>query len=251
MLIIAHRGNKNVAPENTLPAFEAAARAGAHMIETDIYPCKTGEIVIIHDEDVSHSTNGNGKITQLSFTEINQLDAGGNFSPAYQGTKIPTLEQLIEFFQRYPKLELLLEFKGIWSDQDAQRVATALNNANLRDRVIVESFEAETVKALQIVAPEFRRGLLIEHASIAQVNNVYGDPIQACHKLGAMCLNPSMELITENPELVTQAHEAGLQVLAWTGNQPAQWVQLLDLGAEGICTDRPEFLAGWLAGRAA
>jgi len=250
MKIIAHRGNKQVTPENTLAAFEAAARAGSHMIETDIYPCATGEIVVIHDDDVAHTTNGTGKITELDFDSIRSLDVGEKFAPAFRGQIIPTLAELLEFYQKYPELELLLEFKGKWSEFDAKRVSDSLDAAGLSPRVIVESFDLDTVRALQRVAPHLRRGLLIEATTLPEIIERYGTPIAASEALGAMCLNPAIELIEADPTLIARCHEAGLQVLAWTANTLERWNLLLSQGADAICTDRPEFLAGWLAGKA-
>jgi len=249
MKVIAHRGNKNVAPENTLVAFESAARAGADMIETDIYPCATGEIVIMHDDDVSGTTNGIGNITELSFKDISSLDAGVKFAPAYAGQRVPTLQQLLDFYQRYPTLELLLEFKGIWSDADAKRVADAVFAAGIQNRIVVESFYPQTVAALQKVAPDLPRGLLVEPDTLAQIIAAHGDPIKLCHELGATYLNPGMEVLNADSEFIQRAHNAGLGVMVWTANQPEQWEMLLANGVEAACTDRPEFLAGWLAGR--
>ena len=248
MKIIAHRGNKAVTPENTLAAFEAAAKAGADMIETDIYPCKTGEIVIMHDDDVSGITNGTGNITELDFTAIRQLDAGVKFAPAYAGQKVPTLAELLDLYQRYPKLELLLEFKGIWNPADAKRAADAVKAAGISDRIVVESFYPQTVAALQKVAPELPRGLLVEPETLKQLTAEYGDPITLCRELGATYLNPGMEVIKADSEFIQRAHDAGLGVMVWTANQPAQWEMLLANGVEAACTDRPDFLAGWLTG---
>lgn len=249
MKIIAHRGNKHVAPENTLVAFESAAKAGTDMIETDIYPCATGEIVIMHDDDVSGTTNGTGNITELTFQQVRALDAGSKFAPTFAGQKVPTLAELLELYQRYPKLELLLEFKGIWNTADAQRVIDALAAAGINNRVVVESFFPQTVAVLQQVAPHLPRGLLVEPPILAKIHAEFGDPIELCHQLGAEFLNPGMEVLAADPEFISRAHKAGLGVMVWTANQPSQWEMLLANGVEGVCTDRPEFLAGWLAGK--
>ena len=247
MLNIAHRGYSQVAPENTLAAFEAAARCGADMIETDIHVCGSGEIVVVHDDDVAATTDGTGRVANLTLAELKRLDAGAWFSPAFAGQRIPTLDDLIEFYQAHPGLELLLEFKGDWAEADARRVADALSDASLRDRCILESFSPATMAALQRVAPNFRRGLLID--------TPYGPPthsveqlITFAQELGCMALCPAVELTLNHPDLVAKCHAAGLQVMVWTADQPAEFTALINLKVTGICTNRPGYLAGHLTG---
>ena len=93
--LCAHRGAMNTHPENTLAAFREAIRCGAHMIEFDVQLTKDRQLVIMHDPTVDRTTNGKGKVAELTFEEIRRLDAGGWKSPAFKGEKIPTLEETL------------------------------------------------------------------------------------------------------------------------------------------------------------
>jgi len=92
----AHRGDNKAAPENTLPAIKSAVAKGAHMIEFDVQMTKDGELVIMHDGDVRRTTNGEGKIADLTFAEIRKLDAGAWFDVKFAGTQVPTPREVLE-----------------------------------------------------------------------------------------------------------------------------------------------------------
>ncbi len=92
----AHRGDCKVAPENTLPAILSAVKKGAPMIEFDVQKTKDGHLVIMHDGTVDRTTNGRGKVSDLSFAEIRALDAGSWFAPEFAGTQVPTLEEVLD-----------------------------------------------------------------------------------------------------------------------------------------------------------
>lgn len=92
----AHRGDCKVAPENTLPAIVSAVQKGAAMIEFDVQKTKDGHLVIMHDTTVDRTTNGKGRVSDLTFAEIRALDAGSWFSPEFAGTQVPTLEEVLD-----------------------------------------------------------------------------------------------------------------------------------------------------------
>ncbi|MDO5308045.1 MAG: glycerophosphodiester phosphodiesterase family protein [Planctomycetia bacterium] len=94
--LCAHRGDQKLGPENTLPAFIAAARAGAQQIEFDVQKTKDGRLVIMHDPTVDRTTNGKGAVKDLTFNEIRELDAGSKFSAEFTGTKVPTFEETLD-----------------------------------------------------------------------------------------------------------------------------------------------------------
>jgi glycerophosphoryl diester phosphodiesterase len=116
--IAAHRGYSVAAPENTMPAFEAAYRAGADAIEFDMQVTRDSHIVIIHDKTVSRTTNGKGKITDLTLSQIEKLDAGSRFSQRFRGTKIPTLFEVLDFVKGHSPLSMFSEIKHYRTSAD-------------------------------------------------------------------------------------------------------------------------------------
>jgi len=94
--LCAHRGAMSTHPENTLPSFEAAAEAGAHMIEFDVWLTSDNKLVVIHDGTVDRTTNGSGAVADLTFAEVRALDAGSWKSPAFAGLQMPTMEEALE-----------------------------------------------------------------------------------------------------------------------------------------------------------
>jgi glycerophosphoryl diester phosphodiesterase len=94
--LCAHRGAMTTHPENTLPAFHAAIEAGAHMIEFDVALTSDGKMVIIHDALVNRTTNGKGRVDEMTLAEIRKLDAGSWKSPQFAGVTIPTLDEVLE-----------------------------------------------------------------------------------------------------------------------------------------------------------
>ena len=92
----AHRGDVAAAPENPLPAFQLAVEKGAAMVELDVHLTKDGELVVMHDGSVDRTTDGRGKIADLTFEEVRALDAGGWFAPEFAGARVPTLREALE-----------------------------------------------------------------------------------------------------------------------------------------------------------
>ena len=189
----------------------------------------------------SATTNGSGAVDDLDLAELRRLDAGSWFSPASAGQRVPTFVEVTAFLGLRPGIDLLLELKGDWSEQAARAVAGVIREAGLADRVLLQSFSPATVAVFAAVAPWLRRGLLVVEA---------GDNLlQVCAELAVTACNPSGELLRARPELVAELHEAGLQVMVWTANEPEQWAALTDAGVDAIITDRPDALRGWLAAR--
>lgn len=98
--LCAHRGAMSTHPENTIPAFQEAIRLGAHMIEFDIQLTKDGALVLMHDATVNRTTNGKGKVSDLTLAEIKALDAGAKLDARFAGTRIPTFEEALAVFPK-------------------------------------------------------------------------------------------------------------------------------------------------------
>jgi len=97
--VVGHRGSVKFAPENTIPAFEAAIRYGADLVEMDIRETKDGELVIMHDGKVDRTTNGSGKVADLTLAEIKNLDAGSWFGSEFTGVKVPTFKEVLKIIR--------------------------------------------------------------------------------------------------------------------------------------------------------
>ncbi|GAA1975437.1 glycerophosphodiester phosphodiesterase [Isoptericola halotolerans] len=242
-LVVAHRGNSSVAPQNTLAAFEAALRVGVHSIELDLHLSADGEVVVIHDETVDATTSGSGAVRELDVGGVRALDAGAWFAPAFAGQRVPLFTEVVDLVAARGGAELLVELKGVWSAAEARQVTEVLAAAGLTGRAVGQSFWPETVAALREADPALRRGLLVA----AVDDGLLG----LCAELGVTMCNPAGPVLHDDPTLVERLHAAGLEVAVWTLNEPAHWALAVALGVDQIITDRPDRLAGWLAHRAA
>ncbi|MFE7581144.1 glycerophosphodiester phosphodiesterase [Streptomyces gardneri] len=239
--VIAHRGASSLAPENTLISGEVARRAGADWIENDVRPSKDGVPYVLHDAFVDRTTDGTGHVGKLTSAQINALDAGSWFAPAYKGVRIPTLAaQLADLRVRGGRL--LLDITGTRGKADIARIIRTVREQKMMDRVLVQSFFPESLRQVRALAPEVPMGLLRDKLD--------ADPVAVTKDLGVKSYNVSDKALATRPELVAELHAAGVKVNVWTVNDPARWRALADLGVDGIITDRATELAGWKTARA-
>ncbi len=236
MIVVAHRGNSSVAPENTLAAVSSAIDAGATSVEIDVQLTADRVPVVIHDDTLDRTTDGTGPVAAVRSRELRTLDAGTWFSPAFAGEPVPLLDDVLDLLDRHPGVHLLLEVKGVWDVADVALVADAIEGWALADRVVAQSFSVATVAALATAAPWLRRGLLVAAADGA---------LELARHLGAAACNPDGRVLRERPGFVAEAHAAGVTVTPWTVNDPDRWAVLHELGVDGIITDRPAELLAW------
>jgi glycerophosphoryl diester phosphodiesterase len=200
---------------------------------------------VIHDETVDATTDGTGKVSALTSDEVLGLDAGSRFSPVFKGQRVPTLAQVLGVLARHPGTDLLLELKGSWNAEQVERITATVAAAGFDGRVLVQSFRPGTVATVRDVAPHLPRGLLVSFDAPGL--------LRLCERLRVVACNPSVSTVAGSPRLVSRLHAAGLRVMSWTANDPAAWTTLVDTddgaGVDAVITDRPERLAGWLAGR--
>ena len=244
-LVIAHRGYSSVAPENTLAAFEAALRCGAHMVETDLHPAADGSAVLIHDADVDATTGGSGRVADLGVAELARLDAGSWFSTAYRGQRVPLLADLLDLLAEHPGAQLLLELKGTWGPAEVAGVLREVRRTGALEQVVLQSFEVSTLATVQQIAPQVRRAVLLdalEADALAQGRALRRD-------LGVVACNPDVASLVARPAAVAELHAAGLAVWPWTVDEPALWRVLADAGVDGVITNRPDGLLGWIEAR--
>jgi len=147
----AHRGDNKVAPENTVPAFVSAVEKGAHMIEFDVALTRDDRLVIMHDDTVDRTTNGKGKVSDLTFDEIRALDAGSWFNEKFAGTKVPTPEEVLDVIP--PKIVCNVHLKG--GAKLGEVTARIIKQMNRVGHCVL-ACDGEAANAARAVAPGIR-----------------------------------------------------------------------------------------------
>jgi glycerophosphoryl diester phosphodiesterase len=240
-LIIAHRGSSGCAPENTLAAFRRAIADGADGIELDVRMTKDGELIILHDQRVNRTTNGRGKVSNLTSAEIQQLDAGSWYAKQFAGERIPTLRAVFELLddgRDLPKHFLLnIEVKTDGQIQSRTRLAESLAHV-LREghgvgRTVVSSFDHRFLKRFHELAPAIRIGALY-----VPVRDFGKKPSRMCGALGATIFVCSKAQL--NRRIAADVLEAGLGLACYGVNMRQDAMKVLALGAGILITDYPK-----------
>lgn len=232
-VVIAHRGNSSVAPENTLVAFEAAETAGIRFMETDLRLTSDGTAVLLHDDSLDRTTDRSGKVADCDAETLSRADAGSWFSPDFAGVRLPTLADLLGWAGPRPSVQWLLEFKGTWTPAQIVPVVNALRDAGVSARCLVQTFDRETLLALASVAPEVPRAFLTDEAG--DINAL----LQFLEDAGTVACNPSARIIRNLPDLLPLLRAAGQLVFPWTVDDPAACAALKAQGANGVISNRP------------
>lgn len=238
-LTVAHRGDQVRAPENTLPAFEAAFEVGADLVEADVRLSRDREPVIIHDATLDRTTDGHGLVAARSLAELRRLDAGGWFDPRYRATPIPMLTELLDLLAEQPgRSRLMLELKGSWRAAEVSGMVEQIHERGLRDRVVVGSFSPVTLSFLLQAAPDIPR-VVIRHTLPA-------DAVRWARMAGASAFLTTPGSLASQRDQVVALREAGIDVLVYTLNERAAWRRAVALDADGIISDVAASLRPWM-----
>jgi glycerophosphoryl diester phosphodiesterase len=236
--IVAHRGDRSQAPENTMPALELGMTGPKGFVETDVQLTRDGVPVLFHDVDLERITGESVRISDLTLAEVRERDAGEWFGADFRGTPIPTLEEFLDSF-RETDARALIELKAAWSIDDVRPVIALLERFGLRDRVVLQSFSLETLDSLQRFAPHYARILLIRELPAA--------PLPLASRLGIIGFGTTARSAAAQPAALEALHDAGIGVLCYTLNTQDSWAEVIGLGVDGIITDEPGELDAWLA----
>lgn len=238
--VIGHRGASATAPENTLPAFDAAWSSGCGWIEADVQPTADDVPMMLHDAELDRTTDGRGPIRHLSAEQVRALDAGSWFGPGgtspCAGAVVPFLSEVVAGLSA--QRSLLLEIKGRHTRAQVAAALGVLQASGWNERVLVESFEVQALRYVRELEPQRPVGLL--------VHVLHEDPVAVCAELGAAAYNPDHRLLRDRPEVVEELHAAGVAVVAYTADDPDDWAFLTGLGVDGIVTNDPAELLAWL-----
>ena len=234
--IASHRGGAAAAPENTLPAVQAALEAGFDYVEVDLALTADRHAVLMHDVTVDRTTDGHGRLAALTLAEVRRLDAGSWFSAAFAGTPVPTATEFLDVLAASGH-RAIIELKGEWDAAAAAMLAAEIAARGLDERIIVASFDARTLAAVE--AADSRLPLLIV------LKRLPADVVAAARQFGARGILIDRRAVTARPGVVDELHAAGLRVVVYTLNSDEQWDAATAAGVDGIVTDDPAMLSTW------
>ena len=222
-LKIGHRGASGTQPENTLAAIATAFALNADGVEIDVHRCKSGELVVIHDDTVERTTNGHGAVADFTLQQLQNLI----IAPQH---RIPTLQNVLDILPADKWLNI--ELKGA---NTARAVADLLDeNAHTgrlqAQQLVISSFDWQQLRSFQNAAPDLRVGLL----TIGVDEKV----IEAATKMGAYSIHPHHECMRR--ALVEPIRENGLQVWTWGLNENAEIARAKAFAVDAIITDFPD-----------
>lgn len=293
----AHRGGRDVRPENTLYSYAYAIELGATSIECDMQLTKDGQIVMSHNpilnSDITRDENGNYiennkyDIRLMTVDELKKFDVGvmdpncGEYYDLHGKTqftydaKIPTLEELMQLIQSYGDKNIVLNIEtksypdpasaGYKNNADPKKFVEVFNNIvkkyDMEDRVVLQSFDWQTLIEMKKLNPNiFTSALWQEQPSWGRdseslrryekkkspwlggldIKDYQGNPVEAAHAIGADIISPYYTEISKQD--VDEAHSLGMKVVPWTVNNEKDMNMLLDMGVDGIISDKPWLL---------
>ncbi len=234
IMVISHRGEHLAHPENTLPAFEAAIEAGADFFELDVRTSADGRLVLMHDGTLNRTTNGKGKVRELTFEQIRAVDAGAKFDARFAGTRVPTFEEGLDLARG--KIGVYVDCK----DLSPADLVAALKKTGMPEHVVIYG------------EPGFLKGVLALDASLAAMPEA--DTAVRLEKL-ASSLNLRIAAFDKDDfkdDVIAAAKRLQVKIYVdrlWNADKPEAWQDAIDRGADGIQTDHPAQLVEYLRSR--
>ncbi|HEX7621142.1 MAG TPA: glycerophosphodiester phosphodiesterase family protein [Anaerolineales bacterium] len=240
-IVVAHRGDKAYAPENTLSAFKQAAQKGADAVEFDVKLTADGQVIVLHDQTVDRTTNGTGNVAKMTFGALRLLDAGVQFPGKFPNEKIPCLDEVFETVGNQIFMNIELTNYSTPTDALVHKVVELVKKHGMQSRVLFSSFLPRNLHKARKLLPEVPCGLLTLPGLMGFWGRAFG------WRGDYAALNPFVTDV--NAELVLRVHAAGKRVYAWTVTAEADLKRMIGLGVDGNITDDPA-LALHLVGRA-
>lgn len=228
-LIFAHRGANQHCPENTMSAYKKAHQLGVDGIEVDVHLSRDAVPVLIHDLTVNRTTNGKGKVSDKTVSELKKLDAGNWFSPKFRLEKIPTLDEFLHWIKE-TSLLINIEIKAAERGDIEEKVNALILKYALDERIIVSSFNQTVLVNMKKINPSLETALLYKYTAI--------DPADVRNKLKVSAVHPHYSLISK--DYVTKFQSERLKIRSYTVNDEKVMRKLMAWNIDGLITDRLE-----------
>ncbi len=241
--VIAHRGNRAHAPENTIEAFQQAVAAGADAIELDLRLTRDGEVVVFHDPTLDRTTDSSGFIEMRTREQLLSVDAGARFStdggwarPYFgQDVRIPTFHELVDAMPS--DLPMLVEIKTATVSEPLRRI---ISDRKLEKRVVVAAFNKRSIQPFR--SSGFALGATMAEAAELLVPALRGRDVNNL-PFDALCISQRWKGLPLPLAAIARCiRNAGKVIHVWTVNDPSEAQQLWRSGVHGIITDDPALM---------
>ena len=240
----AHRGGALLAPENTMAAFRGAVALGAHYIELDVRLCATGELVVVHDDTLQRVAGLAKRPSEVSLAELQGLDVGSHFAASYASEGVPSLVQVFEELASSIRFNIEIKEAAFSGAETSTKLARLIASMKLEGRCIVSSFNPVALRRVA-AACCVPTGLLYPTQGAGRIKDRLTRQPWSAALLPIYALHPRHDRV--DTLLLRRAHLRGLAVNTWTVNEPARMRELLELGVNGLITDRPDLALEILA----
>jgi len=267
VIAFAHQGGSFEGPSSTIAAIEHALAVGASAIELDVHATKDRHLVVCHDETVDRTTDHHGEIARLTLAELNEMDnafwwiegdvvslgrEAGDYlfrgrAPSDRRFGVATLEEVVVAF---PGLLLNLDVKRTSPDVEPyeELLADELRRLEATSSVIVASFHDDAIQRFRTFAPEVATSAATHETATFYFSSLEGAPVvPPVSAFQVPATYGEINVVTES--FIAAAHHAGVAVHVWTINEVDEMARLVDLGVDGIVSDRPTPLAALLEER--
>ena len=236
VVVIGHRGAGKFAPENTLASVERAIADGADWVEVDVQETTDGEVVVVHDSDSMKLAGVPLKVWEATIAEVEAVDVGSRFDPAFAGERVPTLAAVLEACRG--RAGVTIELKDYGHGQMLEeRVAGIVEACGMESDVVVMSLKPAVVKRMKSLRPDWTVGLLMS-VSVGDASTLEAD-----------FLAVNARYVSRG--FVRRAHRAGKQVFVWTTNDAVSISRMIGRGVDGVITDDPDLARRVIVQRAA
>jgi glycerophosphoryl diester phosphodiesterase len=242
-LVFAHRGGCALGPENTIAAFDLGIAAGADGLELDVHLSSDGVVVVCHDDTLERTTGASGLVRSWSAAELGRLDAGcrfrdrrGDYPFRERGVGVPAFREVL---RRYPSIPLIVEMK-VDSAEMGRAVAAEVRDAGAQHRVCAAGYGQRALDAARAALPEMPTSAGHAEVRLAVYRSLAHWPVRQV-PYGIYQVPERAGLIrVVSPRFLRHAHAAGLRVQVWTVDDEADMRRLLEWGADGLISNRPD-----------
>lgn len=235
ILVQGHRGALGYAPENTLPSFKLGYEMGSDILELDVHLSSDNHLIVMHDPEVSRTTDGFGRIADMTLEEIKELDAGIRFDESYAGTKVPELCEVLTW--AHDTIDLVIEIKGDpFPTEGIERLLIEeITRYDMLEHVMIISFYHECIRKIKELS-SIPTGILYTGCPI--------NPVQMALDARADSIRCDWKYLAEKD--TSSAHKIGLWVSCWGADTEDLYERMAKIGVDSIGSNYPDHLRSWL-----